>query len=222
MPKVIAFDVYGTLVDPVAMGQHLQALLGDQASAFGQLWHDKKVEFAFRRALMEQYQNFEVCTRQALEYCLQQFGVELSAQEQEALLAKFSQLPAFADVRPGLQALREQGYRLVAFSNGPEAAVRTLLHNAGVLPLLEEVISVDPVRTYKPSPRVYQHLLQQTHTTADNCWMVSSNPWDVIGARGARLPAAWVRRDPAQIFDPWDLSPSRVVKDLLELGQDPL
>lgn len=222
MSRVIGFDVYGTLVDPVAMGQHLHPLLGEQTTAFGQLWHDKKVEFAFRRALMEQYKDFSVCTRQALQYCLQQFGIELSEQEQEALLAKFSQLDAFADVRPGLQALQAGGHRLVAFSNGPEAAVRTLLAHAGVLEFMEQVVSVDDLGTYKPSPRVYHYLLERTNTTADNSWMISSNPWDVIGGKGAGLNAAWIQRDPERLFDPWELSPDLVVTDLIELSHQPL
>lgn len=222
MTPAIGFDVYGTLVDPVLMGQHLHALAGDQAKAFGQLWHDKKVEFAFRRALMEQYQDFSVCTRQALQYCLDQFGISLSEPEQQALMTEFSNLPAFDDVVPALQALKAQGFTLVAFSNGPEAAVRTLLERAGVIPHLDDVISVDDVRTYKPSPRVYQYLMQRTQTQTDNCWLVSGNAWDVIGAKCAGLNAAWIQRDPSRRFDPWDVSPDRVVKDLLELSQQPL
>ena len=54
MSKTIGFDVYGTLVDPVDMGKHLEALIGGRANEFGQLWHDKKVEYAFRRGLMQQ------------------------------------------------------------------------------------------------------------------------------------------------------------------------
>tara|TARA_R110001583_G_scaffold52164_3_gene162313 strand:+ start:522 stop:1190 length:669 start_codon:yes stop_codon:yes gene_type:complete len=219
MPQVIGFDVYGTLVDPVEMGKHLQALAGGQANAFGQLWHDKKVEFAFRRALMEQYQDFSVCTRQALQYCLQQFGIQLSEQAQQDLMAEFSNLAAFEDVVPGLAALKKQGHRLAAFSNGPETAVRTLLDRAEVIAQLDDVISVDDIRTYKPSPRVYQYLMQRTNATVDNCWMVSSNPWDVIGAKCAGLKAAWIQRDPAKVFDPWDVEPDLVVKDLIELSE---
>jgi 2-haloacid dehalogenase len=73
MTQAIGFDVYGTLVDPVDMGRHLGTLIGDQAKAFGQLWHDKKVEYAFRRGLMQQYQDFGVCTLQALRYCMKVF-----------------------------------------------------------------------------------------------------------------------------------------------------
>ncbi len=222
MPTAIGFDVYGTLVDPVDMGKHLDALVGDQAKRFGQLWHEKKVEFAFRRSLMDQYQDFSVCTHQALRYCLQHFGIELSEQQQLNLMAEFSNLAGFQDVIPGLAALRAQGHTLAAFSNGPEAAVRTLLGRSNILPQLDDVISVDDIRTYKPSPLVYQYLVKRMNATRDSCWMVSSNPWDVIGAKCAGLQAAWIQRNPASVFDPWDVAPDLIVKDLIELSQHPL
>lgn len=219
MHTAIGFDVYGTLVDPVDMGKHLEAHIGDRARAFGQLWHDKKVEYAFRRSLMDQYQDFSVCTLQALHYCMKVYQIELSETSQQQLMAEFSNLKAFTDVISGLDKLRQKGHTLAAFSNGPETAVRRLMNNAGILPQLHDVISVDDVRTYKPSPRVYDYLVSRTQSTVENCWMVSSNPWDVIGAKAAGLKAVWVQRDQAKIFDPWGIEPDLVVKNLIELSE---
>lgn len=218
MQQTLGFDVYGTLVNPVDMGQHLSAVIGNKADAFGRLWHDKKVEYAFRKGLMQQYQDFNVCTLQALRYCMAAFEIEISENEQQDLMAEFSNLAAYPDVIAGLQTLKAQGYQLVAFSNGTEASVRKLLDNAGILPHLQNVISVDDVKTYKPSPLVYQHLLQSTQSSPDNCWMISSNPWDVIGGKAAGLKAAWIQRDLSKIFDPWGVEPDVVANDLLELS----
>jgi 2-haloacid dehalogenase len=219
MALTIGFDVYGTLVDPIEMGQHLAPVLGSQARIFGQLWHEKKVEYAFRRGLMDQYQNFTVCTQQALRYCLAVFDIRLSNAAQQELIAKFNQLPAFNDVIPGLTRLKAQGHTLAAFSNGPEASVRTLMQQSGMAPMLDECISVDDVQTYKPSPMVYHYLIQRTHSSADQCWLVSSNAWDVIGAKAAGLKTAWIQRDPSKIFDPWEFEPDLVVRDLIELSE---
>ena len=49
--------------------------------------------------------------------------------------------------------------------------------------------------------------------------MISSNPWDVIGGKAAGLKAAWIKRDPARIFDPWEVEPDLVVEDLIELSE---
>ncbi|WP_293264739.1 haloacid dehalogenase type II [Neptunomonas sp.] len=219
MPQTIGFDVYGTLVDPVDMGSHLEALIGDRGKEFGQLWHDKKVEYAFRRGLMEQYENFGVCTHQALRYCMMVFNIDLSEKAQQQLLAEFSNLEAFSDVIPGLISLRKQGHTLAAFSNGPEVAVRALMTTSGILSQLDDVISVDDIKTFKPSPLVYKHLMRKTKSDIDSCWMVSSNPWDVIGAKAAGMKAAWIQRDATKIFDPWDIKPDIVVTDLLELAE---
>jgi FMN phosphatase YigB (HAD superfamily) len=144
MNKVIGFDVYGTLVDPLEIGQHLQQLIGDKALEFAQLWHDKKVEYAFRRGLM---------------------------------------------------------------------------HNAGVLPQLHDVISVDDLQTFKPNPAVYHYLINRTQTDPTHCWMVSSNPWDVIGAKAAGLNTAWIQRDSKKVFDPWGIEPDLTVSNLIELSE---
>jgi 2-haloacid dehalogenase len=215
----IGFDVYGTLVDPVDMGKHLAQLIGDKANAFGQLWHDKKVEYAFRRALMQQYADFSVCTLQALRYCMLAFNIELTEDEQHHLVSEFANLDAFDDVIPGLIKLRQKNHRLAAFSNGPEVAVRKLLSNASVLPHLDSVISVDDLNTYKPNPQVYQYLMKRTHANTENSWMVSSNPWDVIGGKAAGLKAAWIKRDPRKIFDPWDIEPDLIVNNLIEFSE---
>eukprot|EP01029_Cantina_marsupialis_P004368 TRINITY_DN143_c0_g4_i3.p1 TRINITY_DN143_c0_g4~~TRINITY_DN143_c0_g4_i3.p1 ORF type:complete len:183 (+),score=46.73 TRINITY_DN143_c0_g4_i3:181-729(+) len=181
--NTIAFDVYGTLVDPVEMGFHLKEILGKEATVFGELWHEKKVEYAFRRGLMNKYEDFGVCTAQALKYCLKKFDTHLSETEQKDLLAKFADLKGFGDVIHGLIALKKKGFNLVAFSNGPEAAVRTLMSNSDILPHLDGVFSCDDVKMFKPSPIVYQHMMKKTQSNTNTCWMVSSNPWDVIGAK---------------------------------------
>jgi 2-haloacid dehalogenase len=49
----LAFDIYGTLVDPHAMEVHLEPLFGSQAKKASETWRDKQIEYSFRRALME-------------------------------------------------------------------------------------------------------------------------------------------------------------------------
>ena len=64
----IAFDVYGTLVNPLAMADRLKSLVGDAAGRFDELWRTKQLEYSFRRGLMRAYQPFSVCTWEALLY----------------------------------------------------------------------------------------------------------------------------------------------------------
>lgn len=215
--QTVAFDVYGTLVDPVELRRELGRLVGEQAGRFAELWREKQIEYAFRRGLMRAYQPFDVCTRQALQYTMQALGCELSEAAQEELLAQYQQLEPFRDVLPGIRGLQAPGRRLVAFSNGTEAVVRALLRHAGLDAQLDDVVSVDDVRSFKPDPAVYHHLAQRAGTPPARTWLVSSNPWDVIGARSAGLRAAWVKRKADAVFDPWGIEPDLVVDDLLSL-----
>jgi 2-haloacid dehalogenase len=80
------------------------------------------------------------------------------------------------------------------------------------------VVSVDDLRTFKPDPRVYAYLSERLGRPAGETWLVSNNPWDVIGAKSAGLRAAWVRRKPDAVLDPWDIEPDLVAVDLLDLA----
>ncbi len=214
----IGFDIYGTLVDPLEMNVKLKPLAGDHADHMSELWRQKQIEYALRRGLMRDYQNFGVCTAQALRYAARAFGVELTETEEQMLLGEYQNLSAFDDVIPGMEAMKRSGHRMVAFSNGVEETARTLLERAGVLPHLEGMVSVDDLGTFKPDPRVYEYLSQRLETPIEETWLVSSNAWDVIGAKNAGLRAAWIQRSPQAIFDPWNVEPDLVATDLRELA----
>jgi 2-haloacid dehalogenase len=215
----VALDVYGTLVDPAGMALRLGASFGARAQAAAQLWREKQLEYTFRRALMRKYADFDVCTLQALRYVSASLGVTLDEAEELALLEAYLRLPAFADVRDGLAMLQRAGYRLVALTNGTLRSARSVLENAGISEFLEEVLSVEPIATFKPDPAVYALLERLSAGRTQRAWLVSGNPFDVIGAKAAGLSAAWLRRDPQRSFDPWEFSPDLVIRNLEELCQ---
>lgn len=218
MKLTLAFDVYGTLINTHGVVTELSTMIGERAQLFSQTWRDKQLEYTFRRAAMGDYQHFGVCTEQALDYTCAHLGAELDAAQRQTLLQKYRALPAFADVVAGLDALAARGHALYAFSNGVPDGIEAVLHNAGIRHYFAGVVSVDPVRTFKPDPRTYQHFLTCSGAAAAATWLVSSNPFDVIGARRAGLDAAWVQRDRATAFDPWEIEPSLVVESLALLA----
>jgi 2-haloacid dehalogenase len=214
---VLAFDVYGTLIDPLRMEEHLRAAFGEKAKEASELWRGKQVEYSFRRALMKKYRSFDTCTAQALRYVSAQLGISLSEEVQSALLSKYQQLPAYPDVAAALDELALRGFTIAACSNGTETAVGGLLDNAGVLARFSKVVSVDPIRTFKPDPAVYELLVSELRVQKEMVWLISSNPFDVIGAKACGLRTAWVQRDPKRVFDPWEFEPDLVVHGLAEL-----
>ncbi|MBA2451606.1 MAG: haloacid dehalogenase type II [Chloroflexia bacterium] len=217
-PRTLSFDVYGTLVDPLGMTTHLQETVGEQADRFAALWREKQIEYTFRRGLMRRYEDFNVCTRQAMQYVALALDVDLSQADQDRLLEAYQQLDVFPETIPALQELKEEGHSLVAFSNGVEATLRKLLESNNILGYLDDVVSVDDLQTFKPGPDVYRYLSERVGRSPAETWLVSSNAWDVIGAKAAGLRAIWVGRNQGTVYDPWGIEPDLVITDLHELA----
>ncbi|MCL6438542.1 MAG: haloacid dehalogenase type II [Rubrobacteraceae bacterium] len=220
MPETLAFDIYGTLVDPLKMEEKLEPFAGEKAGHLAKLWREKQLEYTFRRALMRRYEDFGVCTRQALAFATQSVGLELSREDERNLISAYQSLPAFEDALPGLRALRSQGHEMSAFSNGVEESARKVLEQAGLFEYLNTVISADEVKSFKPDPEVYRNACERLGGAPEEVWLVSSNPFDVIGAKSFGMRAVWVRRDPKTLLDPWGIEPDLVVRDLLHLAKE--
>lgn len=219
MTKVIAFDIYGTLINTHGVVTLLQEFIGDEAHTFSNVWRDKQLEYSFRRGLMASYQNFGICTAQALDYTDQLLSTGLNEQQKASLLAEYRVLPAFDDVAESLTALKVAGYKMYAFSNGTADAVEGLLDNADIRELFDGVVSVDPLYTFKPNPKVYAHMVQIGGASVDETWLVSSNPFDVIGAATIGMQTAWLQRNKSAIFDPWSIEPTTIIESLTELKE---
>ena len=212
--RVIAIDVYGTIIDIGALEVRLEEAFGARANEAARLWREKQIEFSFRRGLMRKYVNFDVCTRQALLYVSQQMAVGLGEGQRRELLAAHLCLPVFPGVKDALQALAERGGTLVALTNGTEKSVRAVLTQADIIDCFEKIISVDAIRTFKPDPAVYEHLVRSVRRPKEMVWLVSSNPWDVIGGKAYGLKAVWLQRDSARAFDPWEFAPDLTIRSL--------
>ncbi|RBP51092.1 haloacid dehalogenase type II [Arenicella xantha] len=216
----IAFDVYGTLIDTQGVLASLEAVVGDRAGLLSETWRSKQLEYSFRRGLMRRYVDFATCTSHALDFACQQHGVSLSAMQKQRLFDSYRNLPAFNDVRAGLTLLVNAKVNLYAFSNGSTNAVQELLHNAGIRDLFLDTVSCDDVMSFKPNPDVYTHFLTTSKASVSSAWLVSSNPFDVIGAMSAGMQAVWVQRSSAAVFDPWGMEPTLTISSLNELYQE--
>ena len=217
MTITLAFDVYGTLINTSGVNDLLKQYIDDKTELFMELWRSKQLEYSFRRGLMKRYEKFSVCTRNALDYSDAYLNTGLTEDQKKSLMQKYRVLPAFSDVKESLIKLKTSNCRMFAFSNGFGEDVKNLLKNAGIEKYFEGVISVDDIKTFKPNPDVYAHFLSTTGSTAAESWLISGNPFDVIGAGSVGINSAWIRRSPKQVFDPWEIKPTLTVGSLTEL-----
>lgn len=217
MEYTLAFDVYGTLINTSGVFNSLEQMIGDKARLFMDTWRNKQLEYSFRRGLMNKYTDFSVCTKDSLDFCCILFKTDLSKEQKEYLMDEYSILPIFSDVEDGLKNLKESGHKLYAFSNGSRKAVSKLLTNAKIIEKFDGIISVEGIEIFKPSPIVYEYFNKETHSTKSDSWLISSNPFDVIGAISYGMRSAWVKRSTDSIFDPWGIEPTTIINKLTDL-----
>jgi 2-haloacid dehalogenase len=218
LPEALAFDMYGTLVDPIRIWKRLEQYLPDEdALRVAEVWRQKQLEYTFRLTTMEKYEDFERVTRKALDYALQAAGRELDADHKGALMAQYNNLEKFADVEPGLERLQEAGHTMVVFSNGAPRMLDALMDAAELRPYFRGFVSVDEVKTYKPSPKTYRRVAERLERQIGEIRLISSNPFDDIGAEAAGMQAAWVDRS-GGLFDTLAPRPEMVIATLTELA----
>ncbi len=217
-PEVLAFDMYGTLVDPLSIWQRLEAFLGESGRQAAGVWRMKQLEYTFRLVAMERYEDFENVTRKALDYALAVVGHEATEEQRAAVLAEYDQLRPFADVGEGIGQLAARGHLMVVLSNGTPRMLRAAMRSSGLPSAIQTLISVDEVRTYKPSPRVYAHAAERLRRPIGEIRLVSSNPFDVVGAAAAGMQVAWLNRSGA-VFDTLGPRPDLEIATLSELAR---
>jgi 2-haloacid dehalogenase len=212
--EVLAFDLYGTLVDPIAISSELGEVLGDSdgREAAG-LWRLKQLEYSFRLTAMGRYEDFRWVTSRALDFALASVGVRLTERRAQRLVELYDHLQPFPDAVPALRALAGMGYELAVLSNGTPAMIRNCLDNSGLGDFFGERISVDEVRVFKPSPVVYRHAAGRLSLPIGQIRLVTCNAFDSVGASAAGMRTAWVNRSAAP-FDTIGAQPDLTVPAL--------
>lgn len=150
----------------------------------------------------ELYRPFSEVARNALLQALAEASETLAEEAIDGLMEAFDDLSTFSDVTPALEDLAKAPNIIpVIFSNGTPSMVSQSVHHSKDLSpyssVFKEIIVVDDVQRYKPHPTVYSHLarrLEKHEAEISKIWLVSGNPFDIVGARNLGMKAAWVDR----------------------------
>ena len=214
--KACVFDAYGTLLDVHAPSMKLADKIGPDATSVSNLWRLKQLEYTWLRSLMGTYEGFWDVTQHALDYTLEQHGINNSDLRQ-ALLDMYFSLDAYDDAQESLRRLKDAGMMTAILSNGSpdmlEAAVNSSKLGAG----LDRVLSADEVKIYKPDFRVYDLVGTYFQTQPEEVCFVSSNGWDAAGAAEYGFQVAWINRLDAPI-EKLPSKPAALVGSLTEVA----
>jgi 2-haloacid dehalogenase len=141
---------------------------------------------------MKRYVDFWQVTGEALRSAVYQLRIDASEEALGSLTEAYLSPDVFADVRTGLDALK--GCPLAILSNGSPTMLDEAMRASGLDAFFTHVISVDEVKTYKPSPEVYELGTRVLGQSAEKSLFVSSNAWDAAGAKAFGYEVCWCNR----------------------------
>ena len=215
--EAFAFDAYGTLFDVFSVTALCEELFPGSGDALAQRWRAKQLQYSLLRSLMGRHRDFWLVTGDALVYAARSLDLDLTAARRARLMDAYLSLEAFPDVRPGLDALRARGVRLAILSNGEPRMLEAAARSAGIDTLLDTIISVEEVKIFKVSPRVYNLGPERLGVGRSALGFVSSNAWDIAGAASAGLTTFWIQRRAAEPPEELGFAAHRVVAAITDL-----
>ena len=196
MPRPIRaaiFDAYGTLLDVhSAMAAHA-ARIGPAWANVSAEWRTRQLEYTWIAALTGRHRDFAAITDESLRIVALRHGID-DAGLLADIAASYRRLAAYPEVLGCLVDLRARGLGRAILSNGTPDMLASAVDEAGIGPLLDDVLSVEAVGVYKPDPRVYALATARFGCAPDELLFVSSNGWDAHGAAVFGCRVAWVNR----------------------------
>lgn len=213
--RAAVFDAYGTLFDLATATASARDVLGDRLPALAELWRSKQLQYTWLRSLAGQHADFWRVTSDALDYALDALGIS-DGELRERLMGAYERLGPYADARPALERLKGAGLRLAILSNGAPRMLEAAARNAKLTDLLEMIVSVEEVGTYKPSQAVYRRAVERLGLWPGEVLFVSANGWDAYGATVAGLRVAWCNRS-RQPAERLPAAPAAEIQSLAEL-----
>ncbi len=199
--KALTFDLFGTVLD---LGGSLTPFIAEfikgrgeedrvDASAFwAELRHRQRIE-QYQDSLVELgHSGYLETAQKAFVYVARLNGLDPTTEEVDAFMAGWQVLSPFEDCLPGLDRLAPK-FELVALSNGNPWFLDHLVENRIGFDF-DAVISVEVAGAFKPHPGVYRSAARLLDKEPGELIMVSSNSFDVMGARTCGLRGIYVNR----------------------------
>ena len=193
--KVLAFDVFGTVVDwHGSLVKEIDSLQIDlDSNEFALAWRAGYAP-AMQRVMCGElgWTLIDDLHRMILDEILEQFGVSTLSEEQKRHLNKsWHRLDAWPDSVEGLTRLKSK-YTICTLSNGNIGLLSSMAKNAG-LPW-DCILSAEVFRKYKPDPDTYLGVASVFDVMPEDVMLVAAHQNDLQAARGCGLKTAYIER----------------------------
>jgi len=196
--RAFIFDAYGTLFDVNAACRELSIEVGEKWEQLSTLWRLRQVEYTWLRNSMNAYIDFWQITSDSLDYAMDTLNIN-NKNLRSNLLKLYLKLEAYSEVKGVLEKLKEEGFKTGILSNGSKKMLDSAVKNANISGLLDEVISVEECKVYKPSNKVYDLVEIKMGIKKEQVLFFSSNAWDMHAASNYGFNTIWVNRFNAKL-----------------------
>ena len=195
VPQVLAFDVFGTVVDwHGGIARDITALRpGVDGAAFALAWRAGYQPAMQRVASGELgWTLIDDLHRLVLDEILPRFGLaDMTPAERQHLNKAWHRLDPWPDVLAGLGRLRQR-FTLCTLSNGNLGLLTNMAKRAG-LPW-DCILSAEVFRAYKPDPATYLGVARVFDLPPQEVMLVAAHHNDLAGARACGLQTAYIER----------------------------
>ena len=208
--KVIAFDVFGTVVDwHGSVTREVNEMnLGIDGAAFARAWRA-----GYQPAMAEVMANNEwiildVLHRRILDRVLRDFGLEsMKEDDRRYLNLVWHRLDPWPDSIEGMTRLKSR-FIICSLSNGNLGLLTEMAKHAGIP--WDCILSAENFRRYKPHPDTYLGVVKTFAVEPSQVLLAAAHHSDLGAARECGLSTAYIERpweygrDQAKNVAPWD------------------
>ena len=217
---MFVFDAYGTLLDVDAAAREAAAEPGMEALKENWLsiakgWRERQLRYSWLCSMMGRYDDFWELTTRALDSTLEEHALSSDEKIRKRLLSLYRELSAYGEVPKVLANLKAAGHKLAVLSNASPHMLTTAIEAAGISEWFDELLSVDVLKCYKPTPTTYQLVTERFNCKPSDVTFFSSNNWDVSGAGAFGFKTIWVNRA-GVVWDNLPGKPDLIVKSISE------
>ena len=193
--KIVAFDVFGTVVDwHASIAREVDALgLGVDGAAFARAWR-AGYKPAMARVMSGElgWTLIDDLHRIILDGVLNEFGVtQLDEAQKRHLNKAWHRLDPWPDSVAGLSRIKKR-FTICTLSNGNVGLLANMAKRAG-LPW-DCILSAELFRAYKPDPSTYLGVAKVFDVAPGEVMLVAAHQDDLDAARACGLATAYVER----------------------------
>lgn len=194
LPKILAFDVFGTVVDwHGSIWREAEAMIpGIDGNQFASAWRaGYKPAMDEVRSGQRGWTKIDDLHRIILDRLLDEWGIRLAEAQREQLNHVWHRLAPWPDTVPGMLRLKSR-FMLTTLSNGNLGLLANMAKHAG-LPW-DLILSAEVFRHYKPDPETYLGVAEIFALAPDEVMLVAAHEDDLDAARACGLQTAFIAR----------------------------